>query len=67
MLKQIFCKHQYYFDSDVQITPRTSFDDSKEYLETTHNVYVRCSKCMKERYFTPYITMEINKNYINKK
>lgn len=58
MLKQLFCRHRYYFICDVQRTPHTALDSYKDTKETTHFIHVRCNKCGKEKDFKPYISVE---------
>ena len=66
MLKQLFCKHVYYFVADVQRTPAKyrneeiifSKGKSEEVKETKHYITIRCKKCYKERNLTPFIRSE---------
>ena len=59
MLKQLFCKHVYYFVADVQRTPAKYRHE--EVKETKHYITIRCKKCYKERNLTPFI--EVSKHY----
>ena len=56
MLKQLFCKHVYYFVADVQRTPAKY--KHEEVKETKHYITIRCKKCYKESNLTPFIRSE---------
>ena len=57
MLKQLFCRHRYYFICDVQRTSHTTLYSNKDTKETTHFIYVRCNKCGKEKELKPIISV----------
>lgn len=56
MLKQLFCKHKYYFSADMKRTHYT--DWRKDIKETMHCIYIKCSKCNKEKQLKSFVTIE---------